>query len=202
MNKYNLSKKMNTFVLITAVFLLAGIIVTIIFANRAPLVKTITLIIGYLLALYYAFWGYKTPHGNLLRYLIISYAFLLAIGSESRLFASARRERPVDVTNAEGQLRRGARGLTAYKGLLTSVALILMSYIAGRLNKYKQNKILIPIVLVILFVRSFVSSTFRIQVVMTDLSYFILWIGIACAYFARYDAHKEAGLLDKEDINS
>jgi len=53
-----------------------------------------------------------------------------------------------------------------------------------------------------LFVRSFVSSTFRIQVVMTDLSYFILWIGIACAYFARYDAHKEAGLLDKEDINS
>ena len=118
------------------------------------------------------------------------------------MFASARRERPVDVTNAEGQLRRGVRGLTAYKGLLTSVALILMSYIAGRLNKYKQNKILIPIVLVILFVRSFVSSTFRIQVVMTDLSYFILWIGIACAYFARYDAHKEAGLLDKEDINS
>ena len=202
MNKYNLSKKMNTFVLITAVLLLAGIVVTIIFANRAPLVKTITLIIGYLLALYYAFWGYKTPHGNLLRYLIISYAFLLAIGSESRLFANARRERPVDVTNAEGQLRRGVRGLTAYKGLLTSVALILMSYIAGRLNKYKQNKILIPIVLVILFVRSFVSRTFRIQVVMTDLSYFILWIGIACAYFARYDAHKEAGLLDKEDINS
>ena len=202
MNKYNLSKKMNTFVLITAVLLLAGIVVTIIFANRAPLVKTITLIIGYLLALYYAFWGYKTPHGNLLRYLIISYAFLLAIGSESRLFAGARRERPVDVTNAEGQLGRGARGLTAYKSLLTSVALILMSYIAGRLNKYKQNKILIPIVLVILFVRSFVSRTFRIQVVMTDLSYFILWIGIACAYFARYDAHKEAGLLDKEDINS
>ena len=202
MNKYNLSKKMNTFVLITAVLLLAGIVVTIIFANRAPLVKTITLIIGYLLALYYAFWGYKTPHGNLLRYLIISYAFLLAIGSESRLFASARRERPVDVNNAEGQLGRGARGLTAYKGLLTSVALILMSYIAGRLNKYKQNKILIPIVLVILFVRSFVSRTFRLQVVMTDLSYFILWIGIACAYFARYDAHKEAGLLDKEDINS
>ena len=48
MNKYNLSKKMNTFVLITAVLLLAGIVVTIIFANRAPLVKTITLIIGYL----------------------------------------------------------------------------------------------------------------------------------------------------------
>ena len=38
---------MNTFVLITAVLLLAGIVVTIIFANRAPLVKTITLIIGY-----------------------------------------------------------------------------------------------------------------------------------------------------------
>ena len=202
MNKYNLSKKMNTFVLITAVLLLAGIVVTIIFANRAPLVKTITLIIGYLLVLYYAFWGYKTPHGNLLRYLIISYAFLLALGSESRLFAGARSERPVDVTNAEGQLRRGARGLTAYKGLLTSVALILMSYIAGRLNKYKQNKILIPIVLVILFVRSFVSRTFRIQVAMTDLSYLILWVGIACAYFARNDAHKEAGLLDKEDINS
>ena len=73
MNKYNLSKKMNTFVLITAVLLLAGIVVTIIFANRAPLVKTITLIIGYLLALYYAFWGYKTPHGNLLRYLIYNF---------------------------------------------------------------------------------------------------------------------------------
>ena len=75
-----------------------------------------------------------------------------------------------------------------------------MGYTAGRLNKYKQNKIIIPIVLVLLFVRSFVTGTTRIQVMMTDLSFVILWLGIACAYFARYDAHKEAGLLDKEDI--
>ena len=68
------------------------------------------------------------------------------------------------------------------------------------IGKYKQNRIIIPIVLVILFARSFVSGVTRIQVVMTDLSYFILWVGIACAYFARYDAHKEVGLLDKEDI--
>ena len=178
MNKYNVSKKMNVFVLVTAVLLVVGMIVTIVFANRAPLVKTITLLIGYLLALYYAFWGYKTPHGNLLRHLILCYAFLLAMGSESRLFANARRERPVDVTDADRQARRSARGL----------------------NKYKQNKIIIPIILVLLFIRSFVSGVSRIQVVMTDLSYFVLWVGIACAYFARYDAHKEAGLLDKEDI--
>ena len=49
MNKYNVSKKMNIFVLITAVLLLAGIIITIVFANRVPLIKTITLIIGYIL---------------------------------------------------------------------------------------------------------------------------------------------------------
>ena len=199
MNKYNLSKKMNTFVLITAVLLLAGIVVTIIFANRAPLVKTITLIIGYLLALYYAFWGYKTPHGNMLRNLILSYAVLLAVGSESRLFAGARPERPVDVNAGQGA-RSGVRRLTAYKSLITSVALVLMGFVAGRLNKYKQNKVIIPIVLVLLFVRSFVGRISRIQIVMTDLSYFVLWVGIACAYFARYDAHKEAGLLDKEDI--
>ena len=200
LNKYNVSKKMNVLILITAVLILAGIIVTIVFANRAPLVKTVTLLIGYVLVLYYAFWGYKTPHGNMLRYLILSYAFLLAMGSERRLFASGRPERPVDVTDASGQTGRGARGLSAYKGLLTSISLILMSYTAGRLNKYKQNKIIVPIVLVILFARSFVTSANRIQAVMTDLSYFVLWAGIACAYFARYDAHKEAGLLDKEDI--
>ena len=198
MNKYNLSKKMNTFVLITAVLLLAGIVVTIIFANRAPIVKTVTLVIGYLLVLYYALWGYKTPHGNMLRNLILTYAVLLAFGSERRLFASVRSERPVNV-NAGETARRTARGLSAYKGLITSIAFILMGFIAGRLNKYKQNKILVPIVLVLLFVRSFVTNNIRIQAVMTDLSYFILWVGIACAYFARYDAHKEAGLLDKED---
>ena len=142
----------------------------------------------------------KTPHGNLLRYLILIYALLLAMGSESRLFAGARPERPVDLTEAERETRRGTRALSAYKGLLTSIALTLMGYVAGRLNKYKQNRIIIPIVLVILFARSFVSGVTRIQVVMTDLSYFILWVGIACAYFARYDAHKEVGLLDKEDI--
>ena len=200
MNKYNVSKKMNVFIMFTAVLLFVGIALTIIYANRAPLVKTVTLVIGYLLVLYYAFWGYKTPHGNLLRYLILIYALLLAMGSESRLFAGARPERPVDLTEAERATRRGTRTLSAYKGLLTSIALTLMGYVAGRLNKYKQNKIIIPIVLVILFARSFVSGVTRIQVVMTDLSYFILWVGIACAYFARYDAHKEVGLLDKEDI--
>lgn len=200
MNKYNVSKKINIFILITALLILAGIIVTIVFANRVPLIKTITLIIGYLLVLYYAFWGYKTPHGNVLRYLILAYAFLLALGSETRLFASARPERPVDVTDANRQVRSGARRFTSYKDLLTSISLVLMGYTAGRLNKYKQNKIIIPIVLVLLFVRSFVTGTTRIQVMMTDLSFFILWLGIACAYFARYDAHKEAGLLDKEDI--
>ena len=200
MNKYNVSKKMNIFVLITAVLLLAGIIITIVFANRVPLIKTITLIIGYILALYYALWGYKTPHGNMLRYMILAYAFLLALGSESRLFANARPERPVDVANADGQIRRGTRGLASYKDLITSISLVLMGYTAGRLNKYKQNKIIIPIILVLLFIRSFVMGLTRIQVMMTDLSFFILWLGIACAYFARYDAHKEAGLLDKEDI--
>ena len=195
----NQNKKDNIFMFITAALLIAGIIITIVFANRAPLVKTITLIIGYLLVLYYVFWGYKTPHGNLLRNLILTYAVLLAIGSERRLFSTARPERPVDV-NATDATRRATRGISAYKGLITSIAFVFMGFIAGRLNKYKQNKILIPVVLVLLFVRSFVTSNIRIQAVMTDLSYFILWVGIACAYFSRYDAHKEAGLLDKEDI--
>jgi len=199
MNRYNVSKKMNAFVIITALLLLVGIVVTIIFANRAPLIKTICLLIGYCLALYYALWGYKTPHGNMLRNLILSYAVLLAVGSESRLFAGARPERPVNVNAGEGA-RSGVRRLTAYKSLITSVALVLMGFVAGRLNKYKQNKVIIPIVLVLLIVRSFVGRVSRIQIVMTDLSYFVLWVGIACAYFARYDAHKEAGLLDKEDI--
>ena len=57
MNKYNVSKKMNVFIMFTAVLLFAGIALTIIYANRAPLVKTVTLVIGYLLVLYYAFWG-------------------------------------------------------------------------------------------------------------------------------------------------
>ena len=94
--------------------------------------------------------------------------------------------------------------------LLTLLVLLFVLWIVGFILKTVLGlsfailglllKIIIPIVLVILFARSFVSGVTRIQVVMTDLSYFILWVGIACAYFARYDAHKEVGLLDKEDI--
>lgn len=138
-------------------------------------------LIQFALAAYYACYGYKKPHGNLMRYLLLLYAATTGI---------------MLIMRAETQG-------TLYN--VTYIAVIILStYMAGRLNKYKQNLIISLILLVINFVNvypflndlisngglSFVSLFGAIGPI-------VVWLAIAGAYLTRYKLHKQAGFEDK-----
>jgi len=129
-----------------------------------------------LLVFYYIISGYKKPHGNLLRYQMLMFATTMVL--DVSCFAN----------------------ISLYV-LLRSMTILLISYIAGRLNKINQNKVLMPIVLLMIFA----SGCLTVKNLPTDdlinsISYFmdsLVWIVTCAAYFVRYKAHKEAGLTDK-----
>ena len=79
-----------------------------------------------LLALYYGICGYKVPHGNIIRYLLLAFA---AVAASELLF------NPIMI-----------KPITVCLLLIT----ILSSYMAGRLNKNKECKIIIAIVGILL----------------------------------------------------
>ena len=135
-------------------------------------------IILLLAAVMYACYGYKKPHGNHMRYLlllnVIFVACLLVLGVP---------EQPTYVT-------------VSYL-----VSIISMTYMAGRLGHYKQNLVICGIVLVCSIINTYYVLSF------TDTSSFIyvfasfgpttVWLAVAGGYITRFKLHKEAGLLDK-----
>ena len=42
-----------------------------------PTSKTMFICLSYIIILYYGFYGYKTPHGNLLKYIMLFFALLI-----------------------------------------------------------------------------------------------------------------------------
>lgn len=128
---------------------------------------------------FYALVSYKVPHGNHLKYLMLYFAisliFVLNIAVKYELATCA---------------------------LMTIFAIMLICYIAGRLDKIQKNKWLCVFVLACL-IHVGVSGTvnggeFTFSSLMRNLTTPIVWIDICGAYFVRHADHKEAGLCDKE----
>lgn len=144
----------------------------------------ITTLIMCVLTFYYAVSNFKVPHGNLLKYLFLAFSVIVFVGLINNDTASAlARER--DYIN---QLLRG-------------FTVISSAYIAGRLDRKKENTILLIINSIILLGTSVMNI---IVINKTDIisllylsSFFVLWIDLAIAYLFRYYGHKEAGLEDK-----
>jgi len=114
---------------------------------------------------YYAFIGYKKPHGNLLKYIIL-------------------------ISNLVG-LQVINEGL----GLLIVVETGIRCYAAGRLERVKENLILLILLTacdVGLTIWLAVSNALTVGVVAA----LVVWLDICVAYFLRYKEHKEAGLAD------
>lgn len=137
-----------------------------------------TLIIS-IVGLEYAVVSYKKPHGNAMKYLCLGYVIYVALC------------RVVDIENNTNLLI----------AISTSVMIIGATYMAGRLYKYQQNKIII----FILTIASLVYGTAVFKVgsqsfitFITSFSKLTIWIIISLAYTIRYKAHKEAGLEDKK----
>jgi len=143
----------------------------------AILILVVAACIEHVFVIYYVLSGYKKPHGNMLRYLMLAYA--VTLGINLAVF-------PAFFTQLD---------------LILSVAsLMLIPYIAGRLDKTNQNKVLIPLVFVLLIISEAVYlidlPSPSILIYVRTFGQALEWFAISAAYFVRYKEHKEAGLED------
>ena len=127
--------------------------------TKASILKPAVSLLGFAFVLYYAFSGYKKPHGNLLRYLMLAYGAILAIGSAAAfLFGVATMGDPAAGTmpmldGAENHMSN----MAPLQAFLLCLSILLIGYISGRLHKFEQNKWLLTLVLIMLLVRVLLS---------------------------------------------
>lgn len=178
-----MKQKLNTFQIILLCIAIAltayGIFQTIrhIGADVA-ISKTMFICLSYILILYYGLFGYKVPHGNLLKYLMIFFALLLV--NEMAL-------------EAGGKYPNLSSEAIVLPITITGICIIIISYISGRLNRFNKNIFLFTIVLVLLVVRALMMSHYR-TIMFANFSDVIIWFDINCAYALRYKQHIQAGL--------
>ena len=129
----------------------------------------------------YALFAYKKPHGNYMRYLLLAYT----------LFGSV-------------MFVQLCKNQELYMNIIDVVMIILMAYMAGRLDHFKQNIVICGIVLAkTILVSSELIIRMSSQGRLTFVTFFgcigsvTCWLAIAASYIIRYKPHKEAGLADK-----
>lgn len=150
-----------------------------------PIAELIMTCAMFALVFYYAVSNFKVPHGNLLKYLFLAFSFMVFFGLVNNDIAVTSTYRKFDYIN---QLFRG-------------IVVIFSAYISGRLDRIKENTVILVINSVILLGTSImnivVSGASGIVSLLFLSSFFILWVDLAIAYLFRYYGHKEAGLADK-----
>ena len=187
---------------VLTVFCLVMSIRGVILSDSTPLLRVIAIFIGYALVIFYGVYGYKKPHGDLLRYTMIGLAILLVLSIVADQILRDPGEVPVEIgALAEGIRPQGPPDMTGssfarpLETLATGLVIILSSYIAGRLNKIEKNKYLFTLGLVLLVIRVLVNIG-NTQIMLADINEIVLWLDLNCAYMLRYHEHKEAGLID------
>ena len=134
------------------------------------------------IAVFYTLFDYKKPHGNLLKYLLLLHVVLYGI---------------ILVNSASYQPK--------YINAIYFVKTVLISFMAGRLDHFKQNLIICAIVLVCNIVISYylldMILIFGLPLNLVNFGSCIgcvtVWLAIADGYIIRYQLHKEAGLEEK-----
>ena len=174
--------KLNTIQIIAlclaAVFTIYGVYQTIRhIAADVPNSKTMFICLSYILILYYVFYGYKKPHGNLLKYIMLFFALLLV--NEIALEAGDKYPNLVS--------EKIVLPIT-----ISGICIVMISYISGRLDRFNKNIYLFTAVLVLLVLRAFLMSHYR-TIMFSDFSDAIIWFDINCAYALRYKQHKQVG---------
>ncbi len=152
-------------------------------------VLSIISLIVYVIVFLYALFGYKKPHGNMLRYTFIIFAVSLA------LYAYGSQTSPVSTVSV----------------IINVLCTVPVAYVAGRLHKFNQNKVLLYIALVMLLIAGLMDCILLTQNMVPEVSgfifvvlkfgafnKFILGLALATTYVNRFHTHKEAGLLDDE----
>ena len=135
-------------------------------------------IVMFAVTVYYVCYSYKKPHGNLMRYLLLFSAAYSAI-------------------------RSVASNYPTYVAYACYLMIILKSYMAGRLDHYKQNVIISTVILACQCLMSYHlidlfagRGTLTFTFIMSSIGPVTLWLAIAASYIIRYKPHKEAGIKD------
>ena len=177
--KFHLNNAQLIILLVAAAVTIFGIVETLLHVNAGvPVSKSLFVCLGFLSIIYYALYGYKVPHGNHLKGIILLFALILVDG----LGLEAGRILP---------------GLTdqavLYSACVTGVCIGIVCYVAGRLHKFNQNIYLITLTTILLIVRIILMLNAR-MVMFGNIADAIIWVDITCVYAIRYKQHREAGL--------
>ena len=132
-------------------------------------------------AAFYTYYGYKKPHGNNMRYLLLLQAISIAV---------------LVVVNGTTQ--------PAFLTVNYLTSIILVAYMAGRLEHYKQNIVISVIVLISKLISTFYyidvwskAGTLTFTNAVSCFGSTLIWLLIVSGYIIRFKLHKEAGLEDK-----
>ena len=157
-------------------------IIACIYGNSLSLIaETIATCVMFILIAFYAVSNFKVPHGNLLKYLFLTFAVMCFVG----LLAT-----DPNSSSANGDLY--------VLQLLRGAVVILSTYMAGRLDRIKQNTVFAVICAILLLATSIkvllLHKVYNLVFILFETNFFILWIDLVIAYLFRYKEHKEAGL--------
>lgn len=133
------------------------------------------------LIMLYASFGYKKPHGNMLKGVLFAYSVFLALNGTLNIAADQ----------------------SYLKGDLAIFAALLAAYVSGRLNKIEKNKIILTIIGLLLFARVgvimvTVPNPAGVSSFLGRLAPVIIHAALSLGYVARYEEHKAAGLADAQ----
>ena len=175
------NKQNNAAAIIPAVLLaLAGLALTVyavIAGGNTYGGRDIPALIGYIAVIFYALVGYKTPHGNLLRYCFMLFSLLYGVSG------ALAPEQPVVIEVLEVCVVAGS------------------AYIAGRLNKYKGVIIVMLIAVGLLLGELFAALSTAAEggflALFLPVNFLILWLSLCLTYRARFREHRGAGLSDQ-----
>ena len=134
--------------------------------------------IGYAVILFYALFGYKTPHGNLLRYCFMIYALLYGVSGALAPEQSAVIE------------------------ILEVCVVTASAYVAGRLGKFKSVIIVMVAAAGLLLGELFATLPTAAEggflAAFLPINFLILWVSLCLVYRVRYQDHRDAGLADNK----
>lgn len=167
--------------IIIAVLNIAWIISNLVLFSVNFASKIIIPIAMFIIAVMYALYGYKKPHGNHMRYLLLTYVVYEGI-----------------------ILIRSISLQPTYLITVYLLIIVLSTYMAGRLDRYKQNlaiSIIVSILqVVVIYYFVNLAITYNYLSILSFFSYIghiTIWLAITASYIIRYKPHKQAGLTDK-----
>ncbi|MBQ9228709.1 MAG: hypothetical protein IJ168_07760 [Eubacterium sp.] len=175
-NKHSLQR-----LVITVVALIGAAVSIVCFIwrlNSLVSIRSFSLIaVYYGFVFYYGIFGYRKPHGNMVRYLLLILAVYIAY-------------------SITVMVERWDISWIIFTA--SNLAAVFIAYIAGRLNKYKKNAVWAVIITALLLVKSFwpIETTglnFYILFVLDRTLPLFMWVTVMFIYFFRYKEHKLAG---------